>query len=99
VIRTFGTGNAPQLKWFKEELKAANERGLLLVNITQCQSGSVHMGLYETSLPLIEAGVVSGYDSTPECAIAKLMFLLGHKLPKEKIQEMMDSNLCGEITK
>lgn len=99
VIRTFGAGNAPQLGWLKEELKDANERGLLLVNITQCQSGSVHMGLYETSLPLMEAGVVSGYDSTPECAIAKLMFLLGHKLPKEVIKKMMDSNLCGEITK
>ena len=57
------------------------------------------MGLYETSLPLLEAGVVSGYDSTPECAIAKLMFLLGHKMKKEKLREMMDSNLCGEITK
>ena len=48
---------------------------------------------------LLEAGVVSGYDSTPECAIAKLMFLLGHKLPTEKIREMMNSDLCGEITK
>lgn len=99
VIRTFGAGNAPQLEWLRKELQDANEKGLLLVNITQCQAGSVHMGLYETSLPLLEAGVVSGYDSTPECAITKLMFLLGHKLPKEEIQEMMNSNLCGEITK
>ena len=66
-------------KRLKKELKAASEAGILIVNITQCQSGSVHMGLYETSLPLLDAGVVSGYDSTPECAIAKLMFLLGHK--------------------
>ena len=99
VIRTFGAGNAPQLKWFKQELKEASERGLLMVNITQCQAGSVHMGLYETSLPLLEAGVVSGYDSTPECAITKLMFLLGHNLPAEQVRAMMNSNLCGEITK
>ena len=70
-----------------------------MVNITQCQAGCVHMGLYETSLPLMQAGVVSGYDSTPECAITKLMFLLGHKLPKEQVREMMNSNLRGEITK
>ena len=98
VLRTFGAGNAPQLRWFKEELKAASEQGILIVNITQCQSGSVHMGLYETSLPLLDVGVVSGYDSTPECAIAKLMFLLGQHLPPERLREMMNSNLAGEIT-
>lgn len=99
VLRTFGAGNAPQLAWFKEELKEAADRGILFVNITQCQAGSVQMGLYETSLPLIEAGVVSGYDSTPECAITKLMFLIGHNLPIEEVRMLMNSNLRGEITK
>jgi L-asparaginase len=99
VLRTFGAGNAPQAPWFRDELQDATSRGILLVNITQCQDGAVHMGLYETSLPLIDAGVVCGYDSTPECAITKLMFLLGHGLPVEKIKEMMNSDLCGEITK
>ncbi len=99
VLRTFGAGNAPQLSWFKEELREAAERGIVFLNITQCQAGSVVMGLYETSLPLIEAGVISGYDCTPECAITKLMFLIGQNLPIEEMRRQMNSNLRGEISK
>lgn len=99
VLKTFGSGNAPQKEWFIRQLKEANERGIVIVNITQCQSGGVEMGRYETGLQLLQAGVISGYDSTPECAVTKLMFLLGHGLSGEEIRHRMNSDLVGEITK
>ena len=99
VLKTFGSGNAPQKDWFIRQLKDATERGIVIVNITQCQSGGVEMGRYETGLHLLEAGVISGYDSTPECAVTKLMFLLGHGLSQAEIRRRMNSDLAGEITK
>lgn len=99
VLKTFGSGNAPQKPWFIRQLKEANDRGILIINITQCQSGAVEMERYETGIQLLQAGVISGYDSTPECAITKLMFLLGHGLTNDVIREKMNSCLVGEITK
>ena len=99
VMKTFGSGNAPQKEWFIRQLKEATDRGIIIVNITQCASGAVEMGRYETGMHLLEAGVISGYDSTPECAITKLMFLLGHGLPYKDIRYKMNSCLIGEITK
>ena len=98
ILKTYGAGNAPQRPWLVTRLKKMTEKGIIVVNITQCSKGRVEMGLYETSLQLIESGVLNGYDSTPESMIAKLMFLLGNNYSREEIVEMMSQSLRGEIT-
>ena len=94
VLKTFGSGNAPQKEWLIRQLKEANERGIVIVNITQCQRGVVEMQRYGTGLQLLQTGVISRYDSTPECAVTKLMYLLGHGLNEEEIRRLMYSNLA-----
>ena len=98
VLKTFGSGNAPQKEWFIRELKEATERGIIIVNITQCTSGAVEMERYETGYQLLQAGVVSGYDSTTESAVTKLMFLLGHGYTPDEVRDRMNRSIAGEIT-
>ncbi len=98
VLETFGTGNAPTATWLIEELKDAVQRDIVIVNVTQCSGGSVQMKRYETGNKLAEIGVISGYDSTTETALTKLMFLIGHKMSVEQIKDHMDCSLIGEIT-
>lgn len=98
VMETFGSGNAFGQDWFLKMLRDAVDRGLVVVNVTQCRSGSVEMNRYETGHKLLEAGVISGYDSTTESAVTKLMFLLGHDMTPDEIKEHMNCSLIGEIT-
>ena len=98
VLESFGAGNAPRRIWFYKALKNANDKGIIIVNKTPCATGSVEMGRYETSLNLIDAGVMSGYDITTEAIVTKLMYLLGEYDSNEKIREMLGKSICGEMT-
>lgn len=98
VLKTYGSGNAPQKPWFIKLLKEATERGIVLVNISQCPTGMVEMGRYETGLHLLDAGVISGYDCTVEAMLTKLMFLLGHGKNDREIRHLMSISLAGEFT-
>lgn len=98
ILKTFGSGNAPQKPWLIKLLRQLSDRGVLLVNITQCPQGSVEMHRYGTGLHLLQAGVVNGYDCTVEGMLTKLMFLLGHDYSGERLTRMMNTSIAGEVT-
>lgn len=98
VLESFGTGNAMTDDWFLAEMKVAVDRGLVIVNVSQCIGGGVEMGRYDTGNRLQNAGVTSSADMTTEAAIVKLMFLLGQEgWRQEDVQKYMTISIAGEL--
>mgnify|MGYP003312043642 CR=1 FL=1 len=99
IIETYGAGNAPSKEWFISLVKEAYSMGKILLNVTQCQAGSVNMDIYATGKTLKESGVANGYDSTTESALAKLFHLMGLGTDDEMVRTGLEKNLRGEISK
>ena len=99
VLETFGAGNIPS---YGGELipiiSRAFESGSVVAVCSQCPSGTVTLGAYETSSALKRAGAVSAYDMTTEAAVAKLYYLLSLGIPTDEVKEKMEQNLRGELT-
>ena len=98
IIETYGSGNAPSRQWFLETVKEAAGMGKVLMNVTQCLSGTVNMDIYATGKALEKAGVVSGADITTESALAKLFYLMGRCQDNEWVKSRLGENLRGEIS-
>ncbi|MCI5980344.1 MAG: asparaginase [Muribaculaceae bacterium] len=98
VLRTYGAGNCPSEPWFLNLIHKATQRGLVIVNVTQCVNGGVNDTLYETGSQLNLSGVISGHDITCEAALTKLMYLFGLQLSPEEVKKYMNCAICGEVS-
>lgn len=99
IIETYGAGNAPSKKWFMDMVRDISRKGKILMNVTQCRAGSVNMDIYATGKNLKDAGVVNGFDSTTESALAKLFYLMGLHQDNLSVKTLLSEDLRGEISK
>jgi len=98
ILETFGAGNTPADSALTNVLAAAVQRGIVIVNVTQCLSGNVSP-LYAPATMLRRRGVIFGYDMTTEAALTKLSYLLAQpSLSLDEVREQMAISLRGELT-
>ncbi|KWU43556.1 asparaginase-domain-containing protein, partial [Rhodotorula sp. JG-1b] len=99
VLESYGAGNAPRREELLSAFREATERGVVIVNVTQCDIGAVSSDIYETGRALAAVGIVGGGDMTTECALAKLAYLLSKpELSPTQIRTLLSQPLRGELT-
>jgi glutamyl-tRNA(Gln) amidotransferase subunit D len=95
LIEGTGLGHVPD--YMLESLTRANEENIPIVMSSQCLYGNVNMNVYSTGRKIIDTGVISAEDMTPETAYVKLCWVLGQTNDMTEVKELISKNIAGEI--
>lgn len=98
IIESFGAGNVPRNEEFLNVFRKAIERGVSIINISQCKRGRVDERLYKTGQAFAEVGAIFGYDLTFEAAITKSMYLLAQGYSGLAFREALLQDMAGELS-
>lgn len=99
ILQTYGCGNAMMENWFLKELQSFTEKGKILINTSQCETGRIVHGRYKTSKAFLDLDIISSYDMTLESVITKTMLLLGEYIDRNTFKKRFQESFCGEFTK
>ncbi len=100
VIAATGFGNLPlEDKTIYKALLSANKKNIPLVITSQALYGSTNSFVYSTLREMSKFdNIIYVGDMTTETAFVKLMHVLGHTRQIDKVKQMMQSNMAGEIS-
>lgn len=97
-IILLGTGLGHVPRPLIEFIKKGREIGKEFLMISQCLSGFVNMNVYDSGRELLNLGVISGLNMTPEAAYAKFSYGLANTQDHEALVNFMNKEYSNEFS-
>lgn len=97
-VEAFGIGGLPFAKRnLTGAIREVVSRGMIVAVGSQCLYEGSDFTVYEVGRQVLDCGVIETGNMTSEAAVTKLMWALGQYDDRQKVCDVMKTNLLGEL--